>query len=65
MQWWATVRALAKEGIGQMIECGPGKVLTALNRRIEKRAGLEFIGTRRSGRLDAALVATGALIVKG
>ncbi len=27
----------------QLIECGPGKVLTALNRRIEKRAGLELL----------------------
>ena len=43
VQWWATVRALATEGIGQMIECGPGKVLTALNRRIERREGLEFM----------------------
>ncbi|MGG2383119.1 hypothetical protein ACE40P_29540, partial [Salmonella enterica] len=43
VQWWATVRAIAKAHIGQMIECGPGKVLTALNRRIEKRPGLEFL----------------------
>jgi len=58
VQWWATVRALAKEGIGQMIECGPGKVLTALNRRIEKREGLEFMALEDPATLDAALVAT-------
>ena len=29
-------------GIAQIIECGPGKVLTGLNRRIERRAELAF-----------------------
>ena len=57
VQWWATVRALAKEGIGQMIECGPGKVLTGLNRRIEKREGLEFLALEDPAGLDAALAA--------
>ena len=58
VQWWATVRALAKAGIGQMIECGPGKVLTALNRRIEKRQGLEFLALEDPASVDAALAAT-------
>jgi [acyl-carrier-protein] S-malonyltransferase len=58
VQWWATVRALAKEGIGQMIECGPGKVLTALNRRIEKREGLEFMALEDPASLEAALAAS-------
>jgi [acyl-carrier-protein] S-malonyltransferase len=58
VQWWATVRAIAKEGIGQMVECGPGKVLTALNRRIEKRPGLEFMALEDPASIDAALVAT-------
>ena len=60
VQWWATVRAIAKEGIGQMVECGPGKVLTALNRRIEKRPGLEFMALEDPASIDAALVATQA-----
>jgi [acyl-carrier-protein] S-malonyltransferase len=58
VQWWATVRAIAKGGIGQMIECGPGKVLTALNRRIEKRPGLEFLALEDPASFDAALAAT-------
>jgi [acyl-carrier-protein] S-malonyltransferase len=58
VQWWATVRALAKEGISQMIECGPGKVLTGLNRRIEKRQGLEFMALEDPATLDAALAVT-------
>jgi len=60
VQWWATVRAIAKEGVGQMVECGPGKVLTALNRRIEKRPGLEFMALEDPASIDAALVATQA-----
>jgi [acyl-carrier-protein] S-malonyltransferase len=61
VQWWATVRAIAKAGessIGQIVECGPGKVLTALNRRIEKRPGLEFIALEDPASVDAALAAT-------
>jgi [acyl-carrier-protein] S-malonyltransferase len=58
VQWWATVRAIAKAHIGQMIECGPGKVLTALNRRIEKRPGLEFMPLEDPASVDAALAAT-------
>lgn len=60
VQWWATVRAIAKAHIGQMIECGPGKVLTALNRRIEKRPGLEFLALEDPAALEAALAATRA-----
>jgi hypothetical protein len=33
-------------------------VLTALNRRIEKRPGLEFLALEDPASLDAALVAT-------
>jgi [acyl-carrier-protein] S-malonyltransferase len=60
VQWWATVRAIAKAGIGQMIECGPGKVLTALNRRIEKRPGLDFMALEDPVSVDSALAATRA-----
>jgi [acyl-carrier-protein] S-malonyltransferase len=58
VQWWATVRAIGKKGVAQIIECGPGKVLTALNRRIERRPGLEFLALEDPGSLDAALAAT-------
>jgi [acyl-carrier-protein] S-malonyltransferase len=58
VQWWATVRAIGKASVSQMIECGPGKVLTALNRRIEKRPGLEFMALEDPASLDAALAAT-------
>jgi [acyl-carrier-protein] S-malonyltransferase len=58
VRWWATVRAIAAAGIGQMIECGPGKVLTALNRRIEKRPGLQFMALEDPTSVQAALAAT-------
>jgi [acyl-carrier-protein] S-malonyltransferase len=62
VQWWATVRAIAKTGVAQMIECGPGKVLTALNRRIEKRPGLEFMALEDPASVGAALTATRAAL---
>jgi [acyl-carrier-protein] S-malonyltransferase len=36
VRWSDTVRALAASGARTLIECGPGKVLTALNRRIDR-----------------------------
>jgi [acyl-carrier-protein] S-malonyltransferase len=36
VRWVETVQALAREGIGQIVEAGPGKVLSGLNKRIEK-----------------------------
>jgi [acyl-carrier-protein] S-malonyltransferase len=46
------------EGVSQVIECGPGKVLTGLNRRIERRPGLEFLALEDPASIDAALAAT-------
>jgi len=34
VHWTATVRAMADRGITHIVECGPGKVLTGLTRRI-------------------------------
>ena len=36
VKWVASVQAMQAAGIGALIECGPGKVLTGLTRRIEK-----------------------------
>jgi len=57
VRWTDTVRALAAAGAAQIIECGPGKVLTGLNRRIEKRPGLDFLALEDSATLTAALAA--------
>ena len=36
VRWTETIKLLSKEGINLFIEAGPGKVLTGLNRRINK-----------------------------
>lgn len=36
VRWVETVQRMAGEGVTQLIECGPGKVLTGLNKRIAK-----------------------------
>ncbi|EQD60821.1 [Acyl-carrier-protein] S-malonyltransferase, partial [mine drainage metagenome] len=40
VRWSDTVRALIARGLSPLIECGPGKVLTALNRRIGREGHL-------------------------
>ncbi len=50
VRWTQTIRALSQDGVGAFFECGPGSVLTGLNKRIvdgaqsqalEDPAGLE------------------------
>jgi [acyl-carrier-protein] S-malonyltransferase len=57
VQWTQAIRALSGE-LAQIIECGPGKVLTALNRRIERRPDLDFLAIEDAETLAAALEAT-------
>lgn len=59
VRWVDTVRVLLGSGLAQLIECGPGRVLTGLNRRIERRPGLEFLALEDPPSIDAALAATG------
>jgi [acyl-carrier-protein] S-malonyltransferase len=57
VRWSDTLRALSGTGVAQIIECGPGKVLTGLNRRIERRADLSFLALDDPSSVDAALAA--------
>ena len=59
VRWTDTVRALAATGVSKIIECGPGKVLTGLNRRIEKREGLEYLALEDPASVSAALGTVG------
>ena len=34
VRWSQSVNAMAQQGVGAYFECGPGKVLTNLNKRI-------------------------------
>lgn len=58
VRWSQTVRALAAGGVSALVECGPGKVLAALNRRIDR--DLQSLALEDAGSLDAALSAVQA-----
>src|SRR5690606_31964705 len=53
VQWTGVVQALASMGTTRLGECGPGKVLTGLARRIDKSLDARALGT--PGEFDAAL----------
>lgn len=53
VRWIETVQFLAAHGVQRIIECGPGKVLTGLCKRIA--ADADCISIQDSGALDAAL----------
>jgi [acyl-carrier-protein] S-malonyltransferase len=38
VRWTATIAALQQAGVGRFFECGPGKVLAGLNKRIDREA---------------------------
>jgi [acyl-carrier-protein] S-malonyltransferase len=56
--WAATVRTMIAAGATQIIECGPGKVLTSLNRRIDKNRDLKMTALEDPPSLEAALAAS-------
>jgi [acyl-carrier-protein] S-malonyltransferase len=58
VRWQDTVRALAASGATQIVECGPGKVLMGLNKRVEGVSGVTFSALEDSATVDAALAAT-------
>ncbi len=60
VRWRDTVRELAAGGHSQIIECGPGRVLSGLNRRIVKRPDLACLALEDRATFDAALAATRA-----
>ena len=55
VRWTDTVRRFRMHGAGAMVECGPGKVLTGLARRIDK--GLAAYPVHDPESLAAALAA--------
>jgi [acyl-carrier-protein] S-malonyltransferase len=57
--WASTVRTMISAGATQIIECGPGKVLTGLNRRIDKNRDLKMIALEDPASLDEALSVVG------
>lgn len=60
VRWTDTVRTILGQGITAVIECGPGKVLTALNRRIDKNRDLAMLAIEDPASLTEALNAAKA-----
>jgi len=57
VRWVATVQSLVGRGVNRLVECGPGKVLSGLNRRIDKSPELACLALEDSASLDKALSA--------
>lgn len=53
VRWIETVQFLGRKGVKRVVECGPGKVLTGLSKRIV--ADIEYLSLNDSAALDAAL----------
>jgi [acyl-carrier-protein] S-malonyltransferase len=53
VQWTGCVQALAARGATRVAECGPGKVLAGLARRIDKSLDARALGT--PGEFETAL----------
>jgi [acyl-carrier-protein] S-malonyltransferase len=60
VRWTQTVQALVASGVRVVVECGPGRVLTGLNRRIDKNKDLAFIAIEDAESLQQALQTCGA-----
>jgi [acyl-carrier-protein] S-malonyltransferase len=55
VRWSDTVADMVRQGATRIVECGPGKVLTALNRRIERRKEIAMLSIEDPASLAAAL----------
>jgi len=55
VRWAETVRAMLGSGVRTVVECGPGKVLTGLNRRIERDKAIRMIALEDAAALAEAL----------
>jgi [acyl-carrier-protein] S-malonyltransferase len=60
VRWSDTVREIVARGATRIVECGPGKVLTGLNRRIEKNREIAMLAIDDAATLAAALAPAGA-----
>lgn len=57
VRWTQTIQAIVAGGANVIVECGPGRVLTGLNRRIEKNKDIAMLSIEDGESLQAALQA--------
>ena len=57
VRWTETVRAMLADGARAIVECGPGGVLTGLNRRIERNKDIAMLAIDDAESLQQALQA--------
>lgn len=55
VRWAETVRRMVSNGVSHFVECGPGKVLTGLNRRIERRKDIFVFAVEDDSSIDEAI----------
>jgi len=55
VRWVETIQALAAKGVTHVVECGPGRVLTGMNRRIDRN--LKSFALDGGADIDAAMAA--------
>jgi len=60
VRWTQTIQAIVASGARTIVECGPGRVLTGLNRRIEKNKEIEMLAIEDGDSLQRALQACGS-----
>jgi [acyl-carrier-protein] S-malonyltransferase len=58
VRWADTVRQMIAGGVTHIAECGPGKVLTGLNRRIERNKAITMSALEDGAAIDAAIAIT-------
>jgi [acyl-carrier-protein] S-malonyltransferase len=57
VRWTDTIRDMIGNGVTRIVECGPGKVLTSLNRRIERNKDIAMSSIEDPASLAAAIAA--------
>ena len=55
VRWTDCVKTILQTGVNVLIECGPGKVLTGLNRRIDRNKDIAMLAIEDSASLAEAL----------
>lgn len=55
VRWSETIQKMVASGARVIVECGPGRVLTGLNRRIEKNKDIRMLAIEDTESLQQAL----------